>query len=557
MASLIDQLFGRGGGQSSGPTTAQVAEQTGATESSPFLQYLQNNQEAAQQTASAMMGERPEADYTLPLATMGLGILGQQPGGAPLGTIARGAMGSVPYFQQEMSKQEDYDKEVRKLATQLGLKDFEFMSEMKQGGGLKSMGDYIIDTGVYAQATARGDGPEAAFNEAVVTKKGRSAEENAKAYARTLTKLEEMRHMPDVDPAVIDEKEAELRAMEWQLQPQESTPQPAMVGFMGPDGTFNYAQGTPEQLSGAIGTIHGQKRVEQMRAKQQATDSVLGFASRSLDIIDDMSTFAGGRTGEASRSLAGMTRAITESMSPTVRRQYEQEVGDDPMARLRELRDDPEAGNYLSPGVYETLSQVGQENAQLVSNLIGFAYASAKSSDEAGRVSDNDLAVNLSRLGYNADAWINDPESIKAGILDTTRKTVADYEGFLELSGPQGADMAEKDKLLNKRLQEYGFNWTGGPRGQLTWGDAPQEGGGRQPGAGGGQQTPPASGAGGQQQQQPDVTPQQAPGVQAQPIEYREDAPVYDVRSLTPDALKNLPDNALLKTPDGRYKRVR
>lgn len=533
MAGLIDRLFGSQGGQ---PSTTQVAEQTGATASSPFLQYLQQNQEAAGQTAAAMLGDRPEADYSMPLAMMGLNILGQQPGGSPLGTIARGAAQSMPAFQQEMAKQDAYDEKVRNLSTQLGMKDFEFMSEMKKGGGLKSMGDYIIDTGVYAQNTAKGDDPEAAFNDAVVTKKGRSTEENAKAYARTLSKLEEMKQLPNVDSSMIEQKESELRALEWQLKPQESSAQPAMVGFMGSDGTFNYAQGTPEQIGSAVGVIRDRKRVEEMRAKQTATDSVLGFASRSLDIIEGMNTFAGGKAGSAAGSLAGMTRAVTEAMSPSVRRQYEQEVGDNPMAKLRELKDDPEAGNYLSPGLYRTLSEVGQDNAQLVSNLIGFAYASAKSSDEAGRVSDNDLAVNLSRLGYGMDTWVNDPESIKKGILDTTRKAVADYEGFLEFSGDQGSAMVEKDKLLNKRLQQYGFNWSGGPRGQLTWGEqaqaAKRDDKKSQPGGG--------------------TTPQ----IQAKPIEYKGGSAVYNVLDLSEEDRKNLPSGTLVRTPSGAYKRI-
>lgn len=459
MAGLLDRLFGGNNPQS----TTAVAEQTGATASSPFLQYLQKNQGAARSTAESLMGPKPEADYSMPLAMMGLSILGQQPGGAPLGTIARGAAGAMPYFMQEKEKQEEYDKQARDLAMKLGMKDYEIMSSIGEGTGLKDYGGNVIHEPTFKAAFQETGDMEEAFRQATVIRDRGAPEKNAEALADKRAELEQLK-FTGADPDKIQQKQDEIEALEWQLKPGERDP--GMAFFQDEEGNIVMVQGTGEEMAAGMQRINDEKVARKIQTKRQATDDMLGYASRIIEISDNASTYAQGRLGGMASSIGAWNKAITEGLSGPRGSQFQQEVGSNPISKLEELRNDPESENYMTPALYERLSQIGQENTQLLSNIIGLGYATARASDEGGRLSNSDVAFALQRIGYNLDAFLNDPAATRAGVLELAGKGVKEYETFLDYNQPS---LIENDKLLNKAIKEYGFEWSGGRRGQLTY----------------------------------------------------------------------------------------
>lgn len=490
MAGLLDRLFGGNNPQS----TTAVAEQTGATASSPFLQYLQKNQGAARSTAESLMGPKPEADYRMPLAMMGLSILGQQPGGAPLGTIARGAAGAIPYFMQEKEKQDEYDTQVQNLAMKLGMKDFELSQKLDEGIGIEQIGDRFVHTDTYRQTFAQSGDVETALDAATVMRDKGAKEKNASALAQMEADLEQMKYM-GADPQKIEQKQREIQVMEQQLAPEPKPP--GMAFYQDKDGNVVMVQGTGDEMAAGMQRINDGEVARKIKTKQQATDDMLGYASRIIEISDNASTYAQGRLGGMASSIGAWNKAITEGLSGPRGSQFQQEVGSNPMSKLEELRNDPESENYMTPALYERLSQIGQENTQLLSNVIGLGYATARASDEGGRLSNSDVAFALQRVGYNLDAFLNDPAATRAGVLELAGKGVKEYETFLDYNQP---GLIENDKLLNEAISEYGFEWSGGRRGQLTYPGGKTESqysgdGEPQPDAGG---QPPAPDAGGQ-----------------------------------------------------------
>jgi hypothetical protein len=428
----------------------------------------------------------------------------------------------MPYFAQERERGRQYDEQVRSLATQLGLKDADLMmKQLSEGSELKEIGGFIIDPKTYKESLRGGKDPQSAFNDAVVIQDRGAPQKNAEALAEIRIQLEQMKQDPNVDPEALSRKQAELDAMEWQLKPQEQK-NSATFSIMGPDGTFTTVTGSPSDMANAVAVLRDDKQAKALQTKQQATDRTLGYTSRILGLLEDAETAATGRLGGMASSLSIWSKAIDETLSGPRGKQFQDEVGGNPQKYLEELMRDPEAENYMTPSLYEKLSEIGQTDARLLSNIIGLGYATARASDEGGRLSNSDVAFALNRVGYDLDALLNDPARVRAGVLELAGSAVGEYEGALELSGPDGSKMVENDALLNRRLGEYGFEWTGGPRGQLKWGPAGQS----------------ESGA--------------APGGAVQPIDNVNGTPVYDGTSLTREQAQQLPSGTLIRVPDGK-----
>ena len=144
------------------------------------------------------------------------------------------------------------------------------------------------------------------------------------------------------------------------------------------------------------------------------------------------------------------------------------------------------------------------------------------------------------------DAWLNDPATVKAGLLENAKKAVSDYETSLIYSGPDGDKMLKGDKLLNQQLQKYGFEREDG---MLRYNPSGEK-----------RSVVP------EQQQAPAEAPPAPEDVVAptnipvQPIEYQAGKPVYDATALNPDQAKQLKSGTLLRVPDGqggfKYKRI-
>lgn len=534
MAGLLDRLFG---GSNNTSNTTAVAEQTGATASSPFLQYLQKNQGAARSTAESLMGPKPEADYSMPLAMMGLSILGQQPGGAPPGTIARGAAGAMPYFMQEKEKQEEYDKQARDLAMKLGMKDYEIMSSIGEGTGLKDYGGNVIHEPTFKAAFQQSGDMEEAFRMATVITDRGAPEKNADALASKLAELEQLKGR-GADPDKIQQKQDEIYWLQQQLEKPESS---NTVQYFGQDedGNFTSISGPPGEVMGTLKTIQDEKTYRKLKTKQQATDDVLGYSSRIIEIMDNANDFAAGRLGGMASSLGAWGKAIENGLSGPKASQFKSEVGDDPLAYLERLKNDPEAENYMNPGLYNKLSEIGQENAQLLSNVIGLGYATARAADEGGRLSNSDVAFALQRIGFDVDKLLNDPEAVKAGVLEQAASSLRQYESMLEYEDPA---LLEKDRLFNKRIDEYGFEWTGGPRGELRY---QAEEGEDAPGPDAADPGPTGDQPPGAMTAPPPPTPEQAVPEQ-----------VYDATDFTAEQAARLPSGTRVRTPDGKIRVV-
>lgn len=451
-----------------GTPTSAVADATGATASSPFLQYMQRNAGNAKTTAQALLGPKPEPDYRAALLQAGLGILGAPTGQAPLQSIAQGAQTALPLYMREKERMEGYDDKVNQLAMQLGLKDADLAAKLKERKGMTEMGGYIIDADRLNRNLAQGMDSKTAFDDSVVIESRGATEKNADALAEQRVRVQQLRSRPGVDQEELARAEAKLEGLEWQLRPQDPSSS-STFGYMAEDGTFTTYTGDPANIPKVIANIGDAKAADKMRTQQKATDRTLQYSSRILDILDEAEVASAGRLGGMASSLSAWSKGIESMLSGDAKKQYTA-AKDDPLKHLRMLRNDPEAENWLDDDTYSRLEEIGSTNKQLLSNIIGLGYATARASDEGGRLSNSDVAFALNRVGWDMDALLNDPAAVRKGVLELARDNIQSWESTLELSGPEGRKMVENDILLNKRLKDYGFTWTGGPKGELMYG---------------------------------------------------------------------------------------
>lgn len=469
-------LFGSGapqGGQLMGGTpTAAVAEQTGATASSPFLQYLQQNAPAARQTAQTLMGEAPEPDYRAALLQAGLGILSQPGGQSPLQAIAKGASSAVPLYLQEQERVKNYEQQVGELASKLNMGAAEF--DAKLGGerkGIKCFNGVCIDEDSYQQALRETGGDmEAAFDRATVHKKRPTAQENSRHLAQLRRNLELMKTSGKADPQEIQMAQDELEAMEAQIFDEQG--ESINFAWMDESGTFRTASGPPADVAEGIAQFRNVEQVSDLKTKQEATDQVLYYTSNILDVYDRASVLSGGTLGGLASSASAWSKAINETMSGDRVAQFREDVGDNPNRLTQQLREDPEARNLLGESFLDKLEGIGADRAEALSNFYGLAYATARAEEPGGRLSNADIASAMMSTGFDPDAMLNDPAAIKRGVLSIAKRNLSSYERAIDLAdipADQKEKMLANDAVLNKRLKEYGFTWSGGAKGELVY----------------------------------------------------------------------------------------
>lgn len=462
---LMSRLFG-GSQQPAGPAAQPQPQQAAPIDprTNPMMAYLSQNQAPAQQVAQQMLGPKPEFDPRMGLIQLGLGILAQ-PGGQGLGQIiGQAGMNALPTFMQEKQRIDQYDEKVSKLATQLGLSEFEFMSKMDDRKGIAELGGVVVDKDAYQQNLQKYGDPEKAFEESVVFRKSGQKVQDSRELAR----LE--RHLANLEAsgapsAEIQEAKTTIRALRQQLEGDTPTTQ---IFFQDENGRFVSASGTPSGVQGAMNAYMDEKEYRELKNKQEATDQVLDYASRIIDITNRADVAASGKLGGLASSGAAWATAINDFMAGERREQFRNEVGNDPLAKLEEFSRDPTARNLLGENTIEKMREIGNENARALSNMWGLAYATARSQEPGGRLSNADIAASMAAMGFDPEAWLNDPGRIRAGVTELARRNVSDYRRQLELR-PDGDQLVQRDILLNKRMQEYGFQYEGGARGSLIY----------------------------------------------------------------------------------------
>lgn len=453
-------------------STALMAQQTGATASSPFLQYLQQNAPAAKQTAQALMGEAPEPDYRSALIQAGLGILSQPGGQSPLQAIAKGAQTAMPLYLQEQERVKNYDQQVQNLAAKLNMGAAEFDMKMKgERKGIKCFDGVCIDEDSYQQALRETGGDmEAAFERATVHQKRPTAQANASHLAQLRRNLEILKNKPGADPAQIKMAQDELEAMEAQIMGGDE--KAVTFGWMDESGSFRTASGPPSEVAKGVAQINNADEVKTLKTKQEATDEVLYYASNIMDVYDRASVLSGGKLGGLADSASAWSKALDETLEGPRADQFRQDVAGNPNAFTQKLRSDPEARNLLGEDFLDKLDKIGTDRTQALSNFYGLAYATARAQEPGGRLSNADIAAAMSAIGFDPEAMLNNPASIRRGVLSIAKRNLAGYERAIDLSDlpPEEKEaIRNNDAVLNKRLKEYGFTWTGGPRGELTY----------------------------------------------------------------------------------------
>lgn len=463
---LMARLFG-GNQQPAGPAAEQPQgqqQQQIDPETNPMMAYLSQNQAPARQVAEQMMGERPEFDPRMGLMQLGLGILAQ-PGGQTLGqVIGQAGLNAMPAFMQERERIEQYDQQVSELASQLGMSEMEFISKMEQGGGIAEAGGNVYDKGAYQENLRKYGDRRKAFEESIVFEKSGQKVKDSRELARLKTLLRQQQ-AAGADSEEVRETMDTISALEAQIEGDTPSTQ---IFFQDDEGRFVSASGPAGEVEESINSYLDKKDYQELKEKQAGTDQVLDYASRIIDITDKASVAASGRLGGLASTGAAWSSAINEALTGDRSKQYRQEVGNDPMAKLEEFSKDRTARNLLGEDTIESMREIGNENAQALSNMWGLAYATARSQEPGGRLSNADIAASMAAMGFDPEAWLNDPDRIRSGVTELARRNVADYERSV-LMKPGGESMLEKDMLLNKRLKEYGFEWTGGPRGELRY----------------------------------------------------------------------------------------
>lgn len=414
------------------------------------------------------MGPAPEPDYRSALIQAGLGILSQPGGQSPLQAIAQGAQTAMPLYLQEQERVKSYDQQLTNLATKLNMGAAEF--EAKMAGdkkGIKCFDGVCIDEDAYHQELRRSGDMETAFEQATVHKKRPAAQDNSRHLAQLRRNLEILKNKPGANPQEIQLAQDELEAMEAQILGGDD--KTVTFGMMTEDGTFKTFSGTPENVGGAVARINDADQAKKLQTQQEATDQVLYYASNVMDVFDRASVLSGGKLGGLASTASAWSKALDETMAGPRADQFREEVKSNPNAYIEKLRKDPEARNMLGDGMLESLSSIGQDNAVALSNIVGLAYATARAEEPGGRLSNADVASAMTALGFDPEALLNDPARIRTGVLELAKRNLASYERALDLSGEDADAMKSNDVVLNKRLKEYGFNWTGGPRGELSY----------------------------------------------------------------------------------------
>lgn len=536
-----------GGGQQAPSPTAAVAEETGATAGSPFLQYLQANQGAAKQTAEALMGPRPEPDYTMPLIQAGLGILGAPTGGSPLQAIAQGASQALPAFAAERNRGRAYDEKAQALAQQLGLKDFEVATSgnnmqddlvekggnviskslyarfiaggadpmtaynksiVKKGtnegkGDLVERGGAVISQSRYDQILAETGDPTQAFNESIVQYKKTSKQADVEALRRKREQLEILKMNGSADPRQLENMQEEIRMYEQALY---GAPDKITVTRMDGDGNFITSYGTAEEIAQMDNVIAQGDEAAALRDQQEALTTTLRVGERLIRTVQKADIMSSGQLGGIAGGGAAWGKAINEMLGSERRQQFEEEVGEDPMRFFERLQNDPEADGLLGQKTINTLSKLGQDRADILSNVIALGYATARASDPGGRLSNADVAMALQQFGFNMDALLNDPAAIVSATEEQLSRNVGQYVTALNLR-ENSDEIIKKDAVLNKFIPELNFEYSGGINGNLRYTGQRRKdsGSGQQQ-----QQTPAAAPQGQQQQSTP--APQSTPG---------------------------------------------
>ena len=468
---LMSRLFGGGGvsppqAPAAPSTTAAVAQQTGATASSPFLRYLQSNAPAAQQTAQSLMGDAPEPDYRAALIQAGLGILSQDGGQSPLQAIAKGAQTAMPLYLKERGRVKDYDAQVKSLAAKLNMGAVEFDSKMGKRTGLKEMGGYVIDQDQYEDDLKAGASADVAFENAAIINPSRADEDNAKAYGQAKMRVRLMQNDPD---APAEEVQLALDELEfWESKMKGNTPTQS-VTVQDEDGRWTSVTGTMEQISKTMNVVGDQKSAKVLREKFEATDQVMDYGTQIFKIMDAAeASNVYGKLGGMASSAAVWTDAIMGSLTGARKGQFQSEVAADPMGYLDKMENDPRTRALVGDDFISSLREIGRQDAAMLSNIIGLGYATARAEEPGGRLATSDVAFSLSSSGYDMDALLNDPTRVKEGVMSLLRRNVADYERTL-LARPNGEKLLENDFFLTKRLPQYGYEWTGGPNGRLLY----------------------------------------------------------------------------------------
>ena len=475
---LMSRLFGGGGASppqapAAPSPTAAVAQQTGATASSPFLRYLQSNAPAAQQTAQSLMGAAPEPDYRSALIQAGLGILSQDGGQSPLQAIAKGAQTAMPLYLQEQERVKNYEQQVQGLAAKLNMSAADFDLKMKgERKGVKCFDGVCIDEDSYAdELRANGGDMAAAFANATVHEKRPTAQANAKHLAQLRLNLQIQKTNPDSDPQELKMAQDELEAMEAQIMGKDESAA-VTFGWMDANGSFRTATGKPSAVAQGVAQINNADTVKTLQLQQEATDQVLYYASNALDVFDKASVLSGGTLGKTASTVSAWSQALDETLSGPRADQFSQEVKGNPNSYVNKLRQDPESRNLLGEGFLDSLSEVGQDNAVALSNIVGLAYATARAEEPGGRLSNADVAAAMMSLGFDPEAMLNDPERVRSGILELAKRNLSTYERSIDLAdipAEQKKQIKDTDVVLNQRAKEYGFNWTGGAKGTLTY----------------------------------------------------------------------------------------
>src|SRR5699024_7403417 len=121
------------------------------------------------------------------------------------------------------------------------------------------------------------------------------------------------------------------------------------------------------------------------------------------------------------------------------------------------LRKDPEVRNLLGENFLDKLDKIGSERTQALSNFYGLAYATARAQEPGGRLSNADIAAAMSSIGFDPEAMLNNPASIRQGVLSLAKRNLAGYERSIDLANlpaDQKEAIRNKDTVLNKRLEE-------------------------------------------------------------------------------------------------------
>lgn len=349
------------------------------------------------------------------------------------------------YMMGEKQRQKmlsDIQKAQVKLAAD---KELETHKASLKDAGVKKMGNLLVDSGIYdSQMDAHGD-KERAIAAATISELPTSIMQSAKAVA-------DMDHQL----ATLDPESEEYRTLKIQqdlirdhLEGQKDD------GFMmtvGTDGTTKFVKGSvPEskaELSAGDSTVYIDADVKsEIEERRTGALNTLEAADQLLTIVGENPSWMSGGVADAASTVSAINKAFNSAHNDP---RYQELLDTMPAITARAA----ESG-IMSPELARNLDEASKTRQAGFTLATLMAYQLAQAKAPGDRVTDRDFLNYLRSIGYDTEAWFQDPVRIQQGVETVVSDLLRGHRNYLRGKNIPDDIIAAESPLVY--AEDYGF----------------------------------------------------------------------------------------------------